>query len=93
MLLRTHADHGDLVVAAGHSISIVAQKRPEIRARLTPEARDAWDAVCARHGVTMTTLMQALGERLADGDDAWVTAEVIGRARQLDRERYSRRQR
>lgn len=69
----------------------MAAKRPEIRARLTPEARAAWDQVCADHGITLTTLIQSLGERLADGDDEWITDDVVARARRLDRERYSRR--
>jgi len=76
---------------SGATLLGVAAKRPEIRARLTPEARAAWDRVCGRHGVTLTTLVQALGERLDAGDDEWITPDVVDRARQLDRERYSRR--
>lgn len=40
--------------------------------------------------MTLTTLLEALGEMLDDGVD-WVPEQAIARARELDRERYSRR--
>jgi hypothetical protein len=48
-----------------------------------------WDDKCTNNGVTVTALVEALGQMLADGDD-WVPDEAIRRARLLDRERRSR---
>lgn len=58
--------------------------------RLTADASRAWDSACTRKGVSMTALMEALGERLTDGQD-WVPDEAVDRARQIDRQRRSRR--
>ena len=57
--------------------------------RLTPEAWAAWDRLCTLRGVTMTTLAEALGQMLAEGED-WVPESAIERARAIDRERRSR---
>lgn len=65
-------------------------QRRNMAVRLTPEARDAWEALCTRRGVTATTLVEQLGLLLAEGVD-WVPEEAIVRARAMDRARYSRR--
>lgn len=59
-------------------------------ARLTAESRAAWDRLCSRRGVTLTTLLEQLGLMLDEGVN-WVPDEAIARARRQDRERYSRR--
>lgn len=67
--------------------------RPTKQARLTPAANAAWERLLVRRGVRFTTLMEALGEMLADPthpDHGWVPEAAIRRARELDRERYSR---
>lgn len=61
-------------------------------ARLTDDAAKAWDRLCTDHGVSFTTLIQALGELHADpGAPDWVPERAVKRARQLDRARHSRR--
>ncbi len=65
--------------------------RTNRQARLTDKAIDGWDRTLQRYGVSWTTLIEALGQRLADGDDAWLPEEAIEHARRLDRERYTRR--
>ena len=58
--------------------------------RLTDASAAAWDRLCTRHGVTLTSLIEALGRMLDDGDD-WTPEQAIERARKIDRERRSRR--
>jgi hypothetical protein len=59
--------------------------------RLTEESWTAWDRLFARKGVTQPGLFEALGELLADGDDGWLPQKAVERARQIDRQRHSRR--
>lgn len=59
--------------------------------RLTERSRLAWDRYATRRGVTLTTLAEAIGEHLDAGQDDWVPDSVITRARELDRQRRSRR--
>lgn len=63
---------------------------PRVSAELTDTARSGWDRACGRHGTTLTALVESIGQALLEGD-AWVPAEVIDRARAIDRERHSRR--
>lgn len=65
-------------------------RRQTFGGRLTDEARDGWDRKLARHNLTATGLLEALGELLAVGDD-WVPESAIERARVIDRARLSRR--
>ncbi len=65
-------------------------KKPR-QARLTEESYWAWERLLTRRGVTYTTLIEALGELLDQGDDTWLPDSAVERARQLDRQRYSRR--
>lgn len=62
-----------------------------MQAKLTDEAAAGWDRYCTRRNVTYTALMEALGQRLADGDDTWLPEDVVARAHAIDRERRSRR--
>jgi hypothetical protein len=62
------------------------------QARLTESSYAAWERLLTRRGVTFTTLIEALGELLDQGVD-WVPEEAIQRARQIDRQRHSRRER
>lgn len=61
----------------------------QTQVRLTERAREAWDRECVRHGVTLTSLLEALGVGL-DEDDWVITGEAVERARHLDRLRRSR---
>lgn len=65
-------------------------ERRNLSVRLTDEARNAWETLCTRRGVTATSLIEQLGLLLTEGVD-WVPEEAIQRARRMDRQRYSRR--
>lgn len=58
--------------------------------RLTDTSAAGWDRLCTRRGVTLTALLEAVGQMLDEGAD-WPIDEAIDRARQIDRERRSRR--
>lgn len=57
--------------------------------RLSDEALAGFDRMSARHNITVTALLEALGQLSADRDPSAV--EIIERARAIDRERRSRR--
>lgn len=59
-------------------------------ARLTERAERGWDRLCTRRNVTYTTVIEALGEALAD-DPTAIPDTIIRRAQDIDRERRSRR--
>ncbi len=64
-------------------------ERRQVRARLTPEARAAWERVLVENGVTWTAIFEALGQDIAAG--RWTPSKsTIQAARRLDRERFSR---
>ena len=63
------------------------------QARLTPEASLALDRMLDRRRITYTAFAEALALHLRDAGDDWLPDAVIRRARQIDVERYSRRQR
>lgn len=80
--------------------AISGMERRNRQARLTERASQGWDQFCTRHNISYTALMEALGEMLAEVLEAdegraapltWVPDEAIERAKQLDRERHSRR--
>lgn len=48
---------------------------------MTAEAAGGWDQLCTRRNVTFNTMVEALGELLAAGDDDWVPDEAVARAR------------
>ena len=61
-----------------------------LSARVSDNARRGWDRASSRHGCTFTALIEALG--LAVDERQWdVPAEVVERAQQIDRDRFSRR--
>lgn len=57
--------------------------------RLTDEANEGLDALATRHGTTKTTLIEALGVLSRRRDPT--IADIVDLARQLDRDRRSRR--
>jgi hypothetical protein len=63
-------------------------RRP-IYARLTDEAWRGWDRVATRRNITLTAVLEAMGEALDTGYQ--LPDSVIERARDIDRERRSRR--
>ena len=63
-------------------------RRVLLQVRLTDEARTGLDRFTTRRGVTITGYLEALG-LLGDGDPT--ADEVFARARQIDRQRRSRR--
>lgn len=69
-------------------------RKPKIarQARLTEASYEAWERYVTRRGVSWTALIEALGEQLAAGEN-WVPETAVVRARQLDRQRGSRRER
>lgn len=62
-----------------------------VTVRLEDPASDAWDRYVTKHGVSKTGLAQALGEMIAEGNDRWIPAEAVARARAVDRERRRRK--
>lgn len=65
-------------------------ERRRLPVRLTEEAHAGLDALATRHGVTRTAMLEALGLLGALNKPVdW--EQVIRRARQIDRERRSRR--
>lgn len=63
--------------------------RQQVRARLTPEALQAWDRVRLDNGLTWTSMLEALGQDLAAG--RWkIAPRTIRLAHQIDMERRSR---
>jgi hypothetical protein len=58
--------------------------------RLTDASAQAWDRLCTRRGVTLTALLEALGQLAAEGE-TWVPDDAVERARDIDRDRRSRR--
>lgn len=61
----------------------------EIRARLSDEAKAAWERLCISEGVTITALIEALGRDLDEG--GWTPSRrVFSEARRIDRARRSR---
>ena len=69
-----------------------AGRRRQRTTRLTERADIGWERTLAEHGITWTALTEALGELLAGGHD-WLPPEAVARARRIDRERYTRRER
>lgn len=63
-------------------------ERRLLQVRLTDEARAGLDRFTTRRGVTLTAYLEALG-LAGDGDPT--ATEVIAVAREIDRERRSRR--
>jgi len=61
-----------------------------LSARVSDNARRGWDRAAVGHGVTFTALIEAMG--LAMDERGWdVPDELVDRARQIDRDRFSRR--
>lgn len=57
---------------------------------MTERAWEGWDTLLTRRNVTFTAVAEALGEMLDRGVDV-IPEEAIQRAKQIDRERRSRR--
>lgn len=65
----------------------VMARRP-MQVNLSDEARAGWDRTALDTGATLTALAESLGLAMQDG---WrPSKKVIGRARRIDRERFSR---
>lgn len=65
-----------------------------VRARVSDEAYTGFDRMCDEQGVTLAGYLQALGEWLAESSEFTEAGQgVIRRAREVDRERRSRRDR
>lgn len=64
--------------------------RRRVPAELTETAIAGIDRFCARHRITRTALIEALGLELADGHDV-IPPAVVERAATIDRNRKSRR--
>lgn len=65
-------------------------ERRRIPAELTETAITGIDRFCARHRITRTALIEAIGLELADGHEV-LDAAVVERAATIDRHRKSRR--
>lgn len=59
-----------------------------LHARLTDEARDGWDDFCAKHGVSVTAMAEAIGQWFAL--DPEPSTNVLEMARAIDVERRRR---
>ena len=66
--------------------------RVRVGGYLTPEAAEGWAALCARHGVNITALMEAAGLafREPSADDEPLTKH-LDHARRIEAERLRRR--
>lgn len=60
-----------------------------IYGRVTEEAWGGWHGFATRHRVSVAALVQAIGEALAAGRRV-ITADVVERAAEVDRERRLR---
>lgn len=69
-------------------LGAVATTRVSIR--LSDEAHQGWDREATRNGVTLTALIEALGQALCDGKRP-IPATILDAARAIDFERRSRR--
>ena len=58
--------------------------------RISDDARRGFDRLATSQGVTLTALLEALGQRVETQPDV-IPAEVIDAARRIDFERRSRR--
>ena len=58
--------------------------------RLTEGSAEGWDRLCAQHNVTFTALLEAFGRLLATHAEPTI-AEAVELARDIDRDRRSRR--
>lgn len=68
-----------------------------MKATVTPEARDRWDTALAHDGVTLGALLEAISEFLEndEGSPEFIftvgkLGDVVGRAREIARERRRR---
>lgn len=70
--------------------------RRAINAYVSDEAREAWRSFAGRHGVTVSALIQAIGELLGDESGWFAQApmhdRVVVRAREIAAERLRRDQ-
>lgn len=56
--------------------------------RVTPEARDAWDALCREHNVTRSALAEAIG--LVMIEQGGSLSDAVEEAKRISRERLRR---
>ena len=64
--------------------------RFQVQVRLSEDARRGWDRLCTDNGCTLTAVLEALGREL-DAGRSPVPERVLKAAREIDRERRSRR--
>ncbi len=62
-----------------------------LQVRLTEDAREGWDRAAEREGANLTALLEAYGEALSGRKPIRLPASVVQRAREIDRQRHSRR--
>lgn len=65
-----------------------------VTVRMSRDCRRGWDKACQRYGVTLTALVEAIGCDLLDHGGTTSKDRgpaLIERAREIDRERRSRR--
>ncbi len=89
-----HAGHGlgDPLQADSLPPAMGAPKdRRAVNAFLTEEARDGWTRYAQEHGVTLSALLEVLGLRLKQGEDAALDAAAVETAREIDAARRARR--
>lgn len=67
--------------------------RKALHAYLSDEAHEAWHERSAAHGVSVSGLLEAIGQYIAEdpeGEDFGSGAEIIKSARQIDTQRRRR---
>ena len=73
----------------------MADQRNALHAYLTPESHEAWHEFCAEHGVSVSGMLEAYGQRLqelATGDGtADELDDLVRSARKIDAQRRRRR--
>lgn len=71
----------------------VMADRPRLSIRLSEEAHSGWMDACAREGVSLTSLVEAIGRGLHEDPRPLLErgADLIQAARLIDQERRNRR--
>lgn len=65
--------------------------RVHVTVRLSPEARKGWEMAALQGGVTLTALVEAIGQTLLEQKGGLTNAAVLTLARKIDLERRTRR--
>lgn len=66
-------------------------ERITVTVRLSPDSRKGWERAALLGGVTLTALVEAIGQQLLEQQGTVTNAAVLTMARAIDQERRNRR--